>query len=321
MKDFPKLKEKTILAPMAGITDRAFRELCKNYGCGFTYTEMVSANALARSGKAAKILIKKAENEKNIGLQLFGQNTENFVRSIKDHQDFFDVIDINFGCPAKAIVKQGAGSALLIRKNKIKEIIEECVKVSNIPITAKIRSGPDENKINFLEIGKTIEEAGASAITLHPRTVKQAYGGKSDWNAIKQLKQELKIPVIGNGDINNPEDAKKMLEETGCDYIMIGRATRGNPRIFQEVEDYFKTGKYCISTPEQRIDQLLEYLKLAEENTVGFGTIKANSIYFTKGLLGGTKLRLKLNHVRTIQEIAKLFISFRDAENAQHFQA
>lgn len=307
MIKFPKLKGRCILAPMAGITDPAFRELCKKYGAAFTYTEMVSANALARSGKAAKILIKKAENEKNVGLQLFGQNTETFVRSIKDHQDNFDLIDLNFGCPAKAIVKQGAGSALLIRKNKIKEIVEECVKVSKIPITAKIRLGPDENKMNFLEIGKIIEEAGASAITLHPRTVKQAYAGKSDWNAIKQLKEILTIPVIGNGDINNPEDAEKMIKETGCDYIMIGRGARGNPRIFQEIEDYLKTGKYTISTPEQRVTQLIEYLDLAEKNNVDFRTIRANAVYFTKGLSGGTKLRLKLNHVRTIQEIKDIF--------------
>lgn len=309
MIKFPKLKSRYILAPMAGITDPAFRELCKKYGASFTYTEMVSANALARSAKAARILIERAENEENIALQLFGQNTENFVRSIKEYSGGFDLVDINFGCPAKAIVKQGAGSALLIRKNKIREIIEECVKVSAVPITAKIRLGIDDKHINFLEIGKIIEEAGASAITLHPRTVKQAYSGKSDWDAIKQLKKELKIPVIGNGDINNPEDADKMLKETGCDYIMIGRAARGNPRIFQEINDYFKSGKYKMSTPEQRIKQLLEYLQLAEKNKVDFRNVRANAIYFTKGLAGGTKLRLKLNHVKTILEIKNIFES------------
>lgn len=311
MKYFPKLKEKTILAPMAGITDRAFRELCKNYGCGFSYTEMVSANALARSNKAAEILLKKSDNEKNIGLQLFGQNTENFVKSIKKYQDGFDLIDINFGCPAKEIINQGAGAALLARKNKIKEIIENCVKVSEIPITAKIRSGLDDKKINFLEIGKIIEKAGAIAITLHPRTIKQAYSGKSDWSHINQLKQELNIPVIGNGDIIKPEDAEKMLKETKCDYVMIGRASRGNPRIFKEIKDYFETGKYALSNEKDRITQLFEYLKLEEKYLGDFNNIKTNAMYFTKGIRRGALIRAKITRAKTMQDIKNIFTNIK----------
>jgi nifR3 family TIM-barrel protein len=307
MKIFPKLKNKFILAPMAGITNPAFRELCQKYGCSFAYTEMVSANALARSAKAANILIKKTEDEKNIGLQLFGQNTENFVKSIKKYQENFDLIDINFGCPSLEIIQQGAGSALLIRKNKIKEIIEKCVSCSDIPITAKIRSGIDEKRINFLEIGKIIEDAGASAITLHPRTAKQAYAGISNWDHIKQLKEELNIPVIGNGDINKPEDAKKMIEQTNCDYVMIGRATRGNPRIFKECIDYFNKKEYSISTKEDRIKQLNEYLDLCEKYKSEFSVTKTNAMYFSKGIKGGTKIRLKLNRVKEIIEIREVF--------------
>ena len=311
MKDFPKLKEKTILAPMAGITDRAFRELCKNYGCGFSYTEMVSANALARSNKAAEILLKKADDECNIGLQLFGQNTENFVKSIKKYQKDFSLIDINFGCPAKEIINQGAGAALLARKNKIKEIIEDCVNASDIPVTAKIRSGLDDKKINFLEIGKIIENAGASAITLHPRTIKQAYSGKSNWNHIKQLKEELNIPIIGNGDINKPEDAERMLKETKCDYVMIGRASRGNPRIFKEIEDYFKTRKYALSSEKDRVSQLFEYLKLEEKYSGDFSNIKTNAMYFTKGIKKGSLIRAEITRAKTIQEIKNIFIKIK----------
>ena len=229
-KEFPKLKSKLILAPMHNVTNIAFRIMCKKYGASLVCTELLSANAVAREDNLNLKLAITNKSENPVSAQLFGQNTENIVKAAKILEKQFDIIDINFGCPSKNILEQGAGAALLKRKNKIKEIVEETSKAIKKPLTVKIRNE------DAVEIAKICEKAGASAIIIHARTIKQGYSGKADWNIIRQIKENVKIPVIGNGDVIDGESAEQMLKQTSCDYIMIGRGAIGNPFIFKQIK-------------------------------------------------------------------------------------
>ena len=315
---FPKLKSKLVLAPMHNITNIAFRILCRKYGASLVSTELLSANALAREDKLNLKLAITNKKEKPVCAQIFGQNTENLVKAAKvlekdtENKKFsvpsnsdkfagFDVIDINFGCPSKKILSQGAGAALLKRKNKIKEIVEQVSRSIKKPLTVKIRSN------NSVEIAKICEKAGASAITVHARSVKQGYSGKADWNVIKAVKENVKIPVIGNGDVVDGKSAKKMLDETGCDYIMIGRAAIGNPFIFKQINEYLKTGKEIRQTKKEKIEDYFEYIKLTKKHKI-FSTsdAKLKAQEFTKRIKGSRKLRRKLNAIKTWDEIEKL---------------
>ncbi len=318
MKPFPKLKSKLILAPMHNITNIAFRLMCKKYGAGLTSTELLSSNALARKDN---LNLKLAITNKSEGLvcaQIFGQNTENLVKAARvlekntENKEFsiplnfdkfagFDIIDINFGCPSKKILSQGAGAALLKRKNKIFEIVEQVSKNIKKPVTVKIRSN------NAVEIAKICEKAGASAITIHARTVEQGYSGNADWNVIKKVKQAVKIPVIGNGDVINGESAERMLKETNCDYIMIGRAAIGNPFIFKQINEYLKTRKEIKQTKKQKISDFFEYINLTKKyNIFSLSDAKMKAQEFTRGLKGSRGLRRELNTIKTWEEIENL---------------
>ncbi|MDD5193728.1 MAG: tRNA dihydrouridine synthase DusB, partial [Candidatus Nanoarchaeia archaeon] len=242
-KLFPQLSNKIILAPMAEITNVAFRLMCKKYGAGLVSTELLSANAIARENNAVLNLAVFDKSEKPLSCQIFSQNTENLVRAAKVlEKKGFDIIDINFGCPSKKIIDQGSGGALLKRKNKIAEIVKEVSSSINIPLTVKIRSG-FKAKINAIEIARICEENGASAITVHARTVEQGYSGKADWKVIAEVKKAVKIPVIGNGDVFNGKDAERMFKETKCDYIIIGRGAIGKPFVFKQINHYLRTGE------------------------------------------------------------------------------
>jgi tRNA-dihydrouridine synthase B len=304
MKAFPKLKSRIILAPMHEVTNLAFRLLCKKYGAGLVSTELLSANAIARSNKAAIKLAKTSRDEKPVAAQIFGQNTENLVKSAKILEKNFDIIDINFGCPSNRILEQGAGSALLKRKNKIKEIVKEVSENIQKPLTIKIRSGFKES-INAVEIAKLCEPY-LSAIILHPRTVEQGYSGKADWNIIKQVKQNVQIPVIGNGDVIDGKSAKKMLEQTGCDYAMIGRAAIGNPFIFKQINDYLKTEEEIRQSKKEKINDYFRYIQLTRKfNIFSIKDAKQKAIEFTKGLEGSKKLRTDLVKCKNFEEIEK----------------
>jgi len=305
MKEFPKLKNKLILAPMHKITNIAFRILCKEYGASLTSTELLSANAIAKKNKAVLELAKTDEKEKPVTAQIFGQNTENLVKAGKILEKNFDIIDLNLGCPSKKIMAQGSGGALLKRKNKIKEIIKELVKNIKVPVSVKIRSGFDRD-INAVEISKICEKSKASAIIIHARTVEQGYSGKADWQIIKKIKQAVEIPVIGNGDIFAREDAKDMLEQTNCDYIMIGRAAIGNPFIFKQINEFLK-GKLVEQNKQDKIKDFFKYIKLCKKYKI-FSIVdaKLKAQEFTKGLAGSSKLRKKLNTVKTWEEIEKV---------------
>ncbi len=302
---FPKLSSDTILAPMAGVTDVAFRLLCRRYGAGLAVTEMISANALARENAATLRLIDVVSEEKPRVIQLFGQNTDCLITSAKFCADKCEIIDLNFGCPAAKIIKQGAGSALLERPNKIKEIVSSLVQAVSIPITCKIRLGITKPTINVLKVAKACEEAGASMLAVHARTQNQGYTGKADWAWIKKVKEELKIPVAGNGDVRTVEDYIKMKKETGCDYVMIGRGALGNPYLFKQIEDYKKFGKYTPRNPLQQLKDFFSYLELAEQYKADLNIIKFHAQSFTKGIKGSSQLREKLSKLKSIPEIKK----------------
>jgi tRNA-dihydrouridine synthase B len=295
MKTFPKLKNKLILAPMAEVTSLPFRLLCRKYGASMAYTEQISALAITRNSPKSLEMASTNKKDKPIGLQLFGRNPKILTKAAKKLYKNFNVIDINMGCPSKKIIKEGYGAALLKEKSKIKQIIQTLVKEIPRPITVKMRSG--FKKDEALELAKIIESSGASAITIHARTQTQGYSGKADWSVIKQLKKHLKIPIIGNGDVIDGITAKKMLTQTKCDYIMIGRAAKNNPFIFKQILNYLKTNK----TLEKK-NLFQEYKKL-EKN---FKLLKMRAIDFTKGIKNSAKLRQKLSNTKNIEQIETL---------------
>jgi tRNA-dihydrouridine synthase B len=303
---FPKLSSDALLAPMAGVTDVAFRLLCKKYGAGLTCTEMISANALARNNKATLRMIDVVKEEKPRVIQLFGQNIESLVKAAKYCEDKCEILDLNFGCPAAKIVRQGSGSALLERPNKLKEIVETVVKAVKIPVTVKVRLGIRTSKINVVKIARLCEEAGAKMITIHARTQKQGYTGKADWSWIKEVKESVSIPVAGNGDVRTVEDYLRIKKETGCDYVMIGRGTMGNPYLFKQIQDYNQTGKYQERDRSQQIKDFFEYLELAEKYNIKLLNIKFHAQAFTKGMSGAGKIRNLLGRAKTIKEIKKI---------------
>ncbi|MGV8151786.1 MAG: tRNA dihydrouridine synthase DusB [Candidatus Nanoarchaeia archaeon] len=309
-KKFPELKSRLVLAPMHEITNIAFRIMCKKYGAGLVYTPLLSANAIAIKNKKTLELAITNNKEKPCAIQLFSENIGNLANAAKLVEKDFDVIDINLGCPSEKIMKQGSGGALLENKEKIKEIIEKINKEIKKPLTVKIRAGFNDSKNAFL-IAKICESAGASAIAIHARTVKQGYSGKADWEIIKNIKENVKIPVIGNGDVVNGKTAKKMLDETKCDYVMIGRAAIGNPFIFKEINHYLKTGKEIKQTKKEKTLDYFEYIRLTEKYKIfSLKDAKQKACQFTKGLEGSARLRAKLSTIKDYKEIKKLLNEF-----------
>ncbi len=306
-----KNKSDTILAPMAGVTDVAFRLLCKKYGANLTVTEMISANALVRGNQATIKMIDVVADEKPRMIQLFGQNVKNLVKAAQYCEDKCEILDLNFGCPASKIIRQGAGSALLERPNKLKEIVESVVKAVKIPVTCKIRLGITKRKINAVKIAQLCESAGAQMVAIHARTQKQGYQGHADWSWIKKVKKNVSIPVAGNGDVRTVKDYIKMKQETGCDYVMIGRGSMGNPLLFQQIQEYNATGTYQKRTKEQQVKDFFEYLKLAQKYDINLNHIKLHAQHFTKGIPGSSKLRAelsKIKNVKEVQETMELFL-------------
>ncbi|MBS3140976.1 tRNA dihydrouridine synthase DusB [Candidatus Woesearchaeota archaeon] len=299
---FPKLKNKAILAPMSGVTDIAFRELARKYSASLTYTEFIHSKAILHNNNKTNEMLKISKLEKPSAVQIFGNSESDILEAAKLLENKFDIIDINCGCPAYKVIKTGAGSALLDYPDKIQSLIEKLVKEIKKPITIKIRSGVKE--VNALKIAKIAEQAGISTLTLHARTQKQGYSGTADWNLIKKVKEQANIPIIGNGDISSPEQFKEKLEFSKVDYIMIGRASIGNPYLFQQINDFLKTGKYKQKSKEI---QFKEYLKLAIKYNLDFSQIKNQAIYFTKGMENSAKLRNSLVSCKNIEEIKNLF--------------
>lgn len=314
-----EIKNKVALAPMAGIGTSAFRRIAKEMDCGLIYAEMVSDKAIFYNNQKTLDMLYMTEEERPIVQQIFGSDKESFVVAAKYIYENMkpDIIDINMGCPVpKVAVRAQAGSALLKDLNKIYDIVSAVVEVVPCPVTVKIRSGWDSKNINAVEVAKVCERAGASAICVHPRTRAQGYSGKADWNIIKQVKASVDIPVIGNGDILTCYDAKKMLDETGCDMVMIGRGVLGNPWLIKEAVTYLENG-IIIDKPSalDRIDMCLKHLKyLSEFQTEKQAVLEIRShvAWYLKGIKGSNEVKNNIYKVKTIEEIEKILLGFRN---------
>ncbi|PIN75034.1 tRNA dihydrouridine synthase DusB [Candidatus Woesearchaeota archaeon CG10_big_fil_rev_8_21_14_0_10_37_12] len=313
---FPKLTSKALLSPMAGVTDVAFRTLAKQYGAGLTYTEFVSGTAIVRGNEKSLLMLRTDLIEKPVAVQLFGNSVQDVVDAARQIEDDFDIIDINCGCPAWKVIKTGSGSALLNNPEKISFFINKLASAVNKPVTLKIRSGIDEQHMNAVEIAKLAEDAGAAAIGVHGRTQKQGYSGKADWSVIKQVKEAVSIPVIGNGDVFSPEDVKKRIEETRVDYVLIARGAIGNPAIFQQVNDYLKTGTY---ESIDKIKQFFEFLELAKKYELPFNIIKTHAMSFTKGLEGSARVREGISRADNLKELINVLQACRNQVQMKNY--
>lgn len=304
------IKNKIVLAPMAGISNTAYRRIIKEMGAGLIYAEMVSDKAIIYGNDKTLDLLKMSEEERPIAQQIFGSDIESFVEAAKKIEKIMkpDIIDINMGCPVpKVAIKNQAGSALLKDPEKIKNIVKAVVDAVSIPVTVKIRSGWDDNNINATIIAKKIEEAGGSAISIHARTRSQGYSGKANWNIIKEVKEAVKIPVIGNGDINSCFDAKKMLDETNCDAVMIGRGVLGNPWLIKECVEYLETGSLPKEiTAKEKIEMLKKHYQLLLDSTnEKFANleIRSHAVWYIKGLPNSAKIKNDICTSKNSEEI------------------
>ena len=313
-----KIKNQIVLAPMAGISNSAYRKICKEMGCGLIYAEMVSDKAITFNNKKTIDMLYMEEFERPLAQQIFGSDKESFVEAAKYIYENMkpDIIDINMGCPVpKVAVRAQAGSALLKNPEKIYEIVSSVVKAVDVPVTVKIRSGWDSKHINAVEVAKIIEKAGASAICVHPRTRSQGYSGKADWNIIKQVKDAVTIPVIGNGDIKTPEDAKRMLDETNCDAVMIGRGVLGNPWLIKNTVNFLDGKNIIEPSLVERIDMCLKHLNLLlslKGEKIACLEIRNHIGWYFKGIKGANELKNKVYQTSNIHDIIFLLNEFKE---------
>ena len=306
-----KIDNPYILAPMAGVTDLPFRLLCKEQGAGLLCMEMISAKALQYKNKNTKALLAIHPKEYPVSLQLFGSDPKIISEQAKRIEELpFQILDINMGCPVPKVVKNGEGSALMKNPKLVYEIVYQTARAIQKPVTVKIRKGFDDACINAVEIAKIIEEAGGAAVAVHGSTREQYYSGKADWEIIRQVKEAVSIPVIGNGDVTSGEKALEMRERTGCDGVMIGRGAQGNPWIFHELLEYDRTGKLPPRPSKEQIkDTMLRHARLQLEfkgEYLGIREMRKHVAWYTKGMEGSAKLRDDINKVESYAELESL---------------
>lgn len=306
-----RLANPYILAPMAGVTDRPFRLLCKEQGAGLLCMEMISAKALQYKNRNTKALLSIDPREYPVSLQLFGSDPKIISEQAKAIEELpFQILDINMGCPVPKVVKNGEGSALMKNPKLVYEIVYQTARAIEKPVTVKIRKGFDDTCVNAVEIARVIEEAGGAAVAVHGRTREQYYSGQADWEIIRKVKEAVSIPVIGNGDVTSGEKALKMKEETGCDGIMIGRGAQGNPWIFQDLLEYERTGQMPGRPSAKELKEtMLRHARLQIEfkgGYLGIREMRKHVAWYTKGLPGSAKLRDEINQVESYEELEAL---------------
>lgn len=302
------LDNNVILAPMAGVTDLPFRLLCREQGAGLLCMEMVSAKAIMYRNKNTENLLEIHQDEKPVSLQLFGSDPDIISEMAKQIEERdFAILDINMGCPVPKVVNNQEGSALMKNPALVEQIVGKTVKAIHKPVTVKIRKGFDDEHVNAVEIAKAAEAAGASAVAVHGRTREQYYAGKADWDIIARVKEAVSIPVIGNGDVTDGESAKAMLEQTGCDGIMIGRAARGNPWIFKEVTTFLETGKSPEPPSKDEVREvILRHAALqlqVKGEYIGIREMRKHLSWYTAGYPNSSRLRAKINEMETMEEL------------------
>ena len=302
------LKNNVIMAPMAGITDTAYRVLLEEMGVALTSTEMVSAKGIFYNNRNNHLILQTAENEHPIAVQLFGSDPMIMARMAERIAPDFDVIDVNMGCPVPKIVNNGEGSALMKKPELAFQILDMMVRVlSPMPVTVKFRKGFDDKHVNAVEFAKMAEQAGVAAITLHGRTRAQMYSGQADWDVIRQVKEAVRIPVFGNGDIFTPEDAKRMIDETGCDGVAIARGAKGNPWLIRRTIRYLESGELLPDpTPEERKAMAVRHAELAvrfKGEKLAIPEMRKHLAWYTSGLPGAAKLRAEMNVINSLDEL------------------
>ncbi len=314
-----EIKNQVVLAPMAGICNSAFRRIAKEMGAGLIYAEMVSDKALLYKSKKTEDMLYMKDEERPISQQIFGSDKESFVEAAKIVCEKMhpDIIDINMGCPVpKVAVSAQAGAALLKNPDKVYEIVKSVVEAVSIPVTVKIRSGWDKNSINAIEIAKVCERAGASAICVHPRTRSQRYEGLSDWNIIKEVKESISIPVIGNGDIRSVDDAKRMIELTNCDAVMIGRGVLGNPWLIRDIVNYLEDGAVPkVISKDEKIDMCIKhmnYLLSFKDEKTAVLEMRSHIAWYLKGLDGVNEVKREIFKATTEKDVLEILTKFKN---------
>lgn len=312
-----EFKNPVFLAPMAGVTDIAFRGLCKEMGCGLVYTEMVSAKGMYYDSKNTKDLLRLSEEEKPVAVQLFGNDPMIMAKACEmlNEDEDMCIVDINMGCPAPKIVKNGEGSALMNTPRLAADIVREMKKVSKKPVTVKFRKGFDENNINAVDFAKEMEQAGADAIAVHGRTRAQMYEGKADWDIIKKVKEAVQIPVIGNGDVFSAEAAMNIANLTKCDGIMVARGAMGNPWIFNEINAALNDKPVIYPTPTEKIDMCIRHLNLAIEyhgEGKAVREMRKHIAWYIKGLKKCTEIKNKINIEKNSEDVLNILNKYKE---------
>ena len=306
-----KIRKTAALAPMAGVADRAFRKVAKEFGAAYLVGEMASCKGLVYSDRKTAELLTVTDSERPMAIQLFGSEPEFVSPAVEIAERFSpDIIDINCGCPVPKVAGNGAGSALMKNPKLFGDIVSAAVKAAKVPVTVKIRKGWDESSVNAVEIARIAEECGASAVAVHGRTRNQMYNGKADWDIIAEVKQALKIPVIGNGDVDSPESCENMYKYTGCDLVMIGRAACGNPWLFRDIENYF-SGKAAEPPPDtaERMRVMERHIKMLVEfkgEVIGMKEARMQTGWYLKGMPGAAKFRAQCGALSTLDDLKRL---------------